>query len=89
MKKAESANNIASVLTVPLAFVSDAYIPIDRFPAAVANALRMLPSTQFVDAFRGVSMYGEPLTHYGSWILALACWTVAGTAVSARFFRWV
>ena len=28
----ESANNIASVLTVPLAFLSDAYIPIDRFP---------------------------------------------------------
>jgi len=34
----ESANNIASVLTVPLAFLSDAYIPIDRFPHAVSSA---------------------------------------------------
>jgi ABC-2 type transport system permease protein len=88
-KTAESANNVASVLTVPLAFVSDAYIPIDRFPPAVANSLRMLPSTQFVDAFRGVSMYGEPLLHYAGWLVALACWTLVGTLISARYFRWV
>ncbi len=54
----ESANNIASVLTVPLAFLSDAYIPIDRFPHAVAATLRLLPSTQFIDTFRAVSIGG-------------------------------
>jgi ABC-2 type transport system permease protein len=89
VKKAESANNIASVLTVPLAFLSDAYIPVERFPEPVSRALHLLPSTQFIDAFRGVAMYGDPLSHYGSWLLALGCWTVAGTALSARFFRWV
>ena len=89
VRSTESANNVASVLTVPLAFVSDAYFPIDRFPASVAGALRMLPSTEFVDALRGVAMYGEPLTHYGTWIVVLALWAVAGTAVTARFFRWV
>jgi ABC-type multidrug transport system permease subunit len=88
-KTAESANNVASVLTVPLAFVSDAYIPIERFPPAIGHTLRLLPSTQFVDAFRGVSMYGEPLAHYAGWLVALACWTVAGTLVSARYFRWI
>ena len=89
VKKTESANNIASVLTVPLAFLSDAYIPLDRFPAAVTKFLHLLPSTQFIDAFRGVSMYGNPLAHYAGWLAALACWTVAGIAVSARFFRWI
>ncbi len=85
----ESANNIASVLTVPLAFLSDAYIPIDRFPHAVSAALRLLPSTQFIDTFRDVSIYGAPLAHYGVWMGMLALWTVAGTLISARTFRWV
>ncbi len=85
----ESANNIASILTVPLAFLSDAYVPIDRFPHAVSSTLRLLPSTQFVDTFRDVSTAGASLTHYGAWILALVLWAIAGTLISARTFRWV
>jgi ABC-2 type transport system permease protein len=85
----ESANNIASVLTVPLAFLSDAYVPIDRFPHAVSAVLHQLPSTQFIDMFRSVSIYGDPLAHFMPWIIALLAWTVAGTLVSARTFRWV
>jgi ABC-2 type transport system permease protein len=85
----ESANNIASILTVPLAFLSDAYVPIDRFPHAVSAALRLLPSTQFIETFRGVSVGGEPLGQFAVWIGALAVWMVAGTVISARTFRWV
>ena len=54
----ESANNIASILTVPLAFLSDAYIPIDRFPHAVSAVAPPAASTQFIDIFRDVSVYG-------------------------------
>jgi ABC-2 type transport system permease protein len=89
VRSTESANNIASVLTVPLAFLSDAYIPIDRFPAAIGNLLRLLPSTQFIDALRGIAMYGDSLSHYAAWIAILCVWALAGTAVSARYFRWV
>jgi ABC-2 type transport system permease protein len=85
----ESANNIASILTVPLAFLSDAYVPIDRFPAAVSGTLRLLPSTQFIETFRGVSVYGQPLTQFTVWIVVLVLWTIAGTLISARTFRWV
>ena len=85
----ESANNIASVLTVPLAFLSDAYVPIDRFPHGVAAALRLLPSTQFIDIFRDVAIYGRSLTQYGVWIAVLVLWGIAGTLISARTFRWV
>ncbi len=85
----ESANNIASILTIPLAFVSDAYIPIDRFPHAVAGALRLLPSTQFIETFRAVSVGGESLGQFAGWLIALAIWTIAGTLISARTFRWV
>ena len=89
VRSTESANNIASVLTVPLAFVSDAYIPIDRLPAPVPGMLRLLPSTQFVDAFRGIAMDGQSLAHYAGWVGILILWTIAGTAVTARYFRWV
>ena len=89
VRSTESANNIASVLTVPLAFLSDAYIPIDRFPAQIGAVLRLLPSTQFIDAFRGIAMHGESLAHYGLWVAILVLWTVVGTGVSARYFRWV
>jgi len=85
----ESANNIASILTVPLAFLSDAYVPIDRFPHAVSATLRLLPSTQFIDTFRAVSIQGASLTQYWVWLLMLVIWMVAGTVVSARTFRWV
>ena len=84
----ESANNIASILTIPLAFLSDAYVPIDRFPHAVAATLRLLPSTQFIDTFRDVSIYGQSLAQHGGWIGLLALWAIAGTAISARTFRW-
>ena len=53
------------------------------------TSLRLLPSTQFIDTFRAVSVYGESLAHYGVWIAALVLWAVAGTAISARTFRWV
>ncbi|MBV8300135.1 MAG: ABC transporter permease [Candidatus Eremiobacteraeota bacterium] len=84
----ESANNIASVLTVPLAFLSDAYVPIDRFPHAVASTLRLRPSTQFIDTFRDVSIYGQSLAQHGAWLGMLVLWALAGTAISARTFRW-
>jgi hypothetical protein len=64
-------------------------LPIDRFPHAVAAGLRLLPSTQFIDAFRGVSVGGEPLGQFAVWIAALVLWMVAGTLISARTFRWV
>jgi ABC-type multidrug transport system permease subunit len=89
VRSTESANNIASVLTVPLSFLSDAYIPIDRFPHVIQNVLLALPSTEFIDAFRGIAMYGDSLAHFSGWIAVLAAWTIAGTAVSARYFRWV
>ncbi len=89
VRSTESANNIASILTVPLSFLSDAYIPIDRFPHPVAAALRLLPSTQFIDAFRGISMHGESLAHYSVWVLLLCAWAIVGTTISARYFRWV
>ncbi|GAC1658870.1 MAG: ABC transporter permease [Candidatus Elarobacter sp.] len=85
----ESANNVASILTVPLAFLSDAYVPLDRFPHAVSSTLRLLPSTQFIDIFRDVSVGGASLLHYGWWIAALVLWTIVGTTISARTFRWV
>jgi ABC-2 type transport system permease protein len=84
----ESANNIASILTVPLAFLSDAYIPIDRFPQPTPELLRLLPSTQFIEIFRAVSTAGASLTAYSGWIIALIVWTIAGTLISARTFRW-
>jgi ABC-2 type transport system permease protein len=89
VRSTESANNIASVLTVPLSFLSDAYIPIDRFPHVIRTVLQALPSTEFIDAFRGIAMYGDSLAHFSGWIAILAAWTIAGTAVSARYFRWV
>jgi ABC-2 type transport system permease protein len=88
-KTTESANNIASILTVPLAFLSDAYIPIDRFPHPTPELLRLLPSTQFIEMFRSVSTAGASLSGYTGWILALAAWMIAGTLVSARTFRWI
>jgi ABC-type multidrug transport system permease subunit len=89
VRSTESANNIASVLTVPLSFLSDAYIPIDRFPSPIGAVLRLLPSTQFIDSFRGIAMYGDSLAHFAGWIALLVVWTIVGTAISARFFRWV
>ena len=89
VRSTESANNIASILTVPLSFLSDAYIPIDRFPHPVTAVLRLLPSTQFIDAFRGIAMHGDSLAHYGGWIALLCVWAVIGTGVSTRYFRWV
>jgi ABC-2 type transport system permease protein len=88
-KTTESANNIASILTIPLAFLSDAYIPIDRFPHDVATTLRLLPSTQFIEMFRGVSVGGLAVSSFAGWIALLVLWTIAGTLVSARTFRWV
>jgi ABC-type polysaccharide/polyol phosphate export permease len=55
----------------------------------VSSALRLLPSTQFIDTFRDVSIYGAPLAHYEAWLGMLVLWTIAGTLVSARTFRWL
>ena len=58
VRSTESANNIASVLTVPLAFVSDAYIPIDRFSGPGSRAL----APAAVDAVSSMPFAASPWT---------------------------
>ena len=51
----------------------------------IAHSERTAPDARAA----GIAMHGIPLADFSGWILALGCWTVAATVISARYFRWV
>ena len=87
-KTSESANLLGSLVNFPMMFLAGTFWPRELMPQSIRPVIAFLPLSPLVDAMRGVSVTGEPLTHY-LWALGyLAALTIAAFALAVRRFRW-
>ncbi len=84
---ARVAQTIGMAAFFPLMFLSGAAMPRQIMPDHVLRVADALPLTHVVELLQ-TSWLGEPLSGRTPEILWLVAILVAGTALSARFFRW-
>jgi ABC-2 type transport system permease protein len=95
-KSAQAANGTATLLIVPLAFVSAAYVPADSLPGWMQPVANNQPFTIFSNAMRSLLLGGADAVGLGHstayWVMLSFVWcagilAVFGTIAVSRFAR--
>jgi ABC-2 type transport system permease protein/oleandomycin transport system permease protein len=95
-KGAQAANGTATLLTVPLAFVSAAFVPADSLPGWMQPVADNQPFTIFSNALRSLTLGGAEALGLGHstfyWVMLSLVWCtvillVFATIAVARFGR--
>ena len=84
--RAEATLALANLLFLLLLLAGDVIVPLSRFPAGLAGALRLLPITALSDGLRAVLQQGAPLPLGDT--VTLAVWAVGAIAAAGLTFRW-
>lgn len=85
----QDAEAAANATLLPLAFVSDVFVPIpEDAPAWLRMVGDVFPLEHFVVAFRDAFRPGAPPGVEWGHLAVMALWGIAGLAVAVRTFRW-
>jgi ABC-2 type transport system permease protein len=84
--RAEVVLAVANLVWLVLMFCGGIALPLSRFPAGVADVLRLLPSAALSDGLHSVLQDGR-LPGWGV-LITLAVWAVVSLAAAARWFKW-
>ncbi|MEM8706336.1 MAG: ABC transporter permease [Actinomycetota bacterium] len=88
-KTASAAPAIANATILPMAFVSDVFIPLDDPPRWLTLAGDILPLKPFAVAFsQAMSPFTDAPAFEWDRFAVMAAWTVLGAVVAAKKFRW-
>lgn len=86
---ADAAPAIVNFSVFPLVFVSGIFFPLDNAPGWLASAAELFPVQQLAD---GLQYAFDPRTtglgFNGDDLWRLLAWTVAGSLLAVRLFRW-
>ena len=86
---ADAAPAIVNFSVFPLLFVSGIFFPLDNAPAWVTSVGKVFPMQQLAD---GLQYAFDPRTtglgFNGRDLWSLLAWTVAGSVLAVRLFRW-
>jgi ABC-2 type transport system permease protein len=86
---ADSAPAVANATILPLAFVSDIFIPLDNPPRWLDLLGDVFPLKPFVNAFQNtLNPFVEAPGVSWSKLAVVAAWGVGGALVATRTFRW-
>lgn len=83
--RTEAVLAVANLVWVLLVAGGGILLPADRLPGAVAAVVVRLPSGALGEGLRAALQGSGPITEH---VLVLAGWTVLGSVLAARFFRW-
>jgi ABC-2 type transport system permease protein len=86
---AQAASALANVIILPMAFISDVFIPIEDPPQWLATLGDVLPLKPFAQAFQNCfNPAVEPPAFEWGRLARVAAWGVAGLVVALKWFRW-
>lgn len=85
----DSAPAVANATILPLAFISDTFVPMDHDRPGWLKIADWLPLKPFVNAFQNTlnPLPGVPAWNWGE-LAIVAAWGVAGALLAMRRFRW-
>ena len=88
-RTAGSAPAMANATILPMAFISDVFIPLETPPSWLVRAGDVLPLKPFAVSF-SEAMSPFAVTPALAWdrIAVLVVWTVAGALIARKMFRW-
>ena len=86
---ASAASGIANAVILPMALISNVFIPMEDPPAAIDIIANLFPLRPFVDALQAPLHPVNPVTspQWGS-LGVIALWGLVGFVVAVRQFRW-
>jgi len=87
---ADASPAVVNATILPLLFISDVFIPLDRAPAALTTFSNIFPVKHFS---HGLLTAYSPCPHGSSGFVAndlivMGVWLLVGIVLSARFFSW-
>jgi ABC-2 type transport system permease protein len=86
---ASSASAVANATILPLAFISNVFIPIEDPPKWLATVGDIFPLKPFASSFQDAfnPLVGAPAFDWGA-LARVAAWGIAGLVVALTSFRW-
>ena len=86
---ASSASAVANATILPLAFISNVFIPIEDPPAWLATIGDFFPLKPFASSFQDAfnPLVEAPAFDWGA-LARVAAWGIAGLVVALKTFRW-
>jgi ABC-2 type transport system permease protein len=85
---AEGSSALVNAIYLPILFLSGAFFPISKMPAALQGVANALPLTHLIDALHDLFRQGSVSAHALAGLLVTVAWGVAGAIVAVRSFRW-
>lgn len=87
-KTSEGGSGLANLITLPMALLSGAFVPIEQGPAWLATVAKVLPLGYLVTGMKDVVVRGQSPGAAVAPILVLVAFALIITAIATRFFRW-
>jgi ABC-2 type transport system permease protein len=89
VSSASSASAVANATILPLAFISNVFIPIEEPPAWLATIGDIFPLKPFASSFQDAfnPLVEAPAFDWGA-LARVAAWGIAGLVVALTSFRW-
>lgn len=86
---ADAAPAIVNGVILPLLFISDIFIPLDKAPTWLTTVAKIFPIWHFSTAMQhAFNPFATGSGIQGTDLLILAAWGVGAMILAARFFRW-
>ena len=86
---ASAASAVANAIILPMAFISDIFIPLEDPPAWLDTLGDVLPLKPFAQSFQDCfNPAVDPPAFDWAKLAVVAAWGVAGLLVALRWFRW-
>lgn len=87
-KTVEGGSGLANLITLPMAFLSGALIPLESAPVWMSTVAKFLPLTYLVEGLKDVMVRGEGPQAALIPILIMLVFAVVVTFIATRVFRW-
>ncbi|MTD16712.1 ABC transporter permease [Nakamurella sp. YIM 132087] len=87
-KTAEGGSGLANLITLPMAFLSGAFIPVEVAPQWMQVVSKFLPLGYLVDGMKDVMVRGQGPSAALIPILVLLAFAAVITVIATRLFKW-
>jgi ABC-2 type transport system permease protein len=79
---------VVNFVVLPMAFLSGAFGPTDRYPNFIQDFASLLPLHHLIELLSAIVLDGERITEHWGAIAVVAAWGAVGYGVAARYFGW-